>query len=206
MTQLRTIPTSSRDRKRPDTEAAERLDLDANESSAAAAADCKAGFGADPARRCAKAEWLRGRLKIVLTPFWRRSRCRLRCGGGRSEPKRITKPAARVVASRCREQDPSRCGSGRVRARMAVASPGATIVIRRETLMNETRQRFRAKVGDVVAIHGHHLGEPERLGEILEILGSAIMSIFASAGMTTAKASCSPAATQPSAFTDKSER
>lgn len=39
--------------------------------------------------------------------------------------------------------------------------------------MNERRQQVRTKVGDVVAIHGHHLGEPERLGEILEILGSA---------------------------------
>jgi hypothetical protein len=38
--------------------------------------------------------------------------------------------------------------------------------------MNETHERGSAKVGDVVAIHGHHLGEPERLGEILEILGS----------------------------------
>lgn len=37
--------------------------------------------------------------------------------------------------------------------------------------MNERRQRVRAKVGDVVAIHSHHLGEPERLGEILEVLG-----------------------------------
>jgi hypothetical protein len=37
--------------------------------------------------------------------------------------------------------------------------------------MNEIRQRVRAKVGDVVAIHGHYLGEPERLGEILEVLG-----------------------------------
>ena len=37
--------------------------------------------------------------------------------------------------------------------------------------MNERRQQVRTKVGDVVAIHGHHLGEPERLGEILEILG-----------------------------------
>lgn len=37
--------------------------------------------------------------------------------------------------------------------------------------MNETRQRVSAKVGDLVAIHGHHLGEPERLGEILEVLG-----------------------------------
>lgn len=37
--------------------------------------------------------------------------------------------------------------------------------------MNESNQRVRAKVGDVVAIHPHQLGEPERLGEILEVLG-----------------------------------
>ena len=37
--------------------------------------------------------------------------------------------------------------------------------------MNESSQRVRAKVGDVVAIHAHHLGERERLGEILEVLG-----------------------------------
>ena len=30
--------------------------------------------------------------------------------------------------------------------------------------MNERRQQVRTKVGDVVAIHAHHLGEPERLG------------------------------------------
>ena len=40
---MRTIPTSSRDRKRPDTEATARLDLDSNEPSAAAAGDCEAG-------------------------------------------------------------------------------------------------------------------------------------------------------------------
>jgi hypothetical protein len=28
-----------------------------------------------------------------------------------------------------------------------------------------------AEPGDVIAIHGHHLGEPERTGEILEVLG-----------------------------------
>jgi hypothetical protein len=39
--------------------------------------------------------------------------------------------------------------------------------------MNETRELSRAEVGDVVAIHGHHLGEPERLGEILEVLGES---------------------------------
>jgi hypothetical protein len=27
--------------------------------------------------------------------------------------------------------------------------------------------------GDVVAISGHHVGEPERLGEILEVLGES---------------------------------
>ena len=54
---------------------------------------------------------------------------------------------------------------------MAVARACATIVCRRETLVNESSQRVRAKVGDVVAIHAHHLGEPERLGEILEVLG-----------------------------------
>ena len=54
---------------------------------------------------------------------------------------------------------------------MVVASACATIVCRRETLVNESSQRVRAKVGDVVAIHAHHLGEPERLGEILEVLG-----------------------------------
>lgn len=37
--------------------------------------------------------------------------------------------------------------------------------------MNDTQERFRAAAGDVVAIHGHHLGEPERVGEILEVLG-----------------------------------
>ena len=58
--------------------------------------------------------------------------------------------------------------------------------------MNERRQQVRTKVGDVVAIHGHHLGEPERLGEILEILGSAITSIFACAGMIPARASSHP--------------
>jgi hypothetical protein len=31
--------------------------------------------------------------------------------------------------------------------------------------------REQARPGDVVVIHGHHLGEHEQLGEILEILG-----------------------------------
>jgi REP element-mobilizing transposase RayT len=54
---------------------------------------------------------------------------------------------------------------------MAVARACATIGCRKETLVNESSRRVRAKVGDVVAIHAHHLGEPERLGEILEVLG-----------------------------------
>ncbi|HSI81018.1 MAG TPA: DUF1918 domain-containing protein [Solirubrobacterales bacterium] len=30
---------------------------------------------------------------------------------------------------------------------------------------------LRASPGDRVVIHGHHLGEPERDGEILEVMG-----------------------------------
>ena len=37
--------------------------------------------------------------------------------------------------------------------------------------MAKTPQRERGAPGDVVAIAGHRLGEPERLGEILEVLG-----------------------------------
>ncbi len=37
--------------------------------------------------------------------------------------------------------------------------------------MTQTGQQTRAQVGDLVVIHGHRLGEPERLGEILEVLG-----------------------------------
>ena len=29
----------------------------------------------------------------------------------------------------------------------------------------------QATAGDVIVIHGHHVGEPEQLGEILEVLG-----------------------------------
>ena len=72
--------------------------------------------------------------------------------------------------------------------------------------MNESSQRVRAKVGDVVAIHAHHLGEPERLGEILEVLGGPITSIFASAGTTSTRASSTPATTRPSASTNQEER
>jgi hypothetical protein len=37
--------------------------------------------------------------------------------------------------------------------------------------MNETAQRSRARVGDVVAITGHRVGESGRTGEILEVIG-----------------------------------
>jgi hypothetical protein len=30
---------------------------------------------------------------------------------------------------------------------------------------------YRARAGDVVVVHGHHLGETGRLGEIVEVLG-----------------------------------
>ena len=29
----------------------------------------------------------------------------------------------------------------------------------------------RARVGDLVIVHGHRLGEPSRMGEILDVLG-----------------------------------
>lgn len=37
--------------------------------------------------------------------------------------------------------------------------------------MNETKQDYRAKVGDVVEITGHRVGEAGRTGEILEVMG-----------------------------------
>lgn len=56
---------------------------------------------------------------------------------------------------------------------MAVSSISATIDHARSggTAINQTQKRFQAEVGDVVAVHGHHLGESERFGEILEVLG-----------------------------------
>jgi hypothetical protein len=33
------------------------------------------------------------------------------------------------------------------------------------------RREYQAKQGDVVAIHGHTTGEPERTGVILEVIG-----------------------------------
>jgi rRNA processing protein Gar1 len=38
--------------------------------------------------------------------------------------------------------------------------------------MKEPRQ-FVARRGDVVAVTAHHVGESERIGEILEVLGDA---------------------------------
>lgn len=37
--------------------------------------------------------------------------------------------------------------------------------------MNRPKQGFRAKVGDLIAIEGHTVGESRRRGEILEVLG-----------------------------------
>jgi uncharacterized protein DUF1918 len=37
--------------------------------------------------------------------------------------------------------------------------------------MRQLRPLAKARKGDLVAVHGHHLGESERLGEILEVLG-----------------------------------
>jgi hypothetical protein len=34
-------------------------------------------------------------------------------------------------------------------------------------------QASRAKVGDLIVVHGHRLGESSRTGEILEVLGTA---------------------------------
>jgi hypothetical protein len=35
----------------------------------------------------------------------------------------------------------------------------------------ELVDRAHATPGDLIVIHGHHVGEPEQLGEILEVLG-----------------------------------
>lgn len=39
------------------------------------------------------------------------------------------------------------------------------------TAVADTKTKSRAKRGDVVVIHGHAVGKPERTGEILEVLG-----------------------------------
>jgi len=42
----------------------------------------------------------------------------------------------------------------------------------KEVAVSAKGQRSRATPGDVVVIHGHRLGEKERLGEILEVFGA----------------------------------
>lgn len=37
--------------------------------------------------------------------------------------------------------------------------------------MNKIRERAEAQPGDVVAVTGHFVGEPQRTGEILEVIG-----------------------------------
>lgn len=42
---------------------------------------------------------------------------------------------------------------------------------RKEKLMPASSSILRASPGDRLVVRGHHLGEPERDGEILEVLG-----------------------------------
>lgn len=44
------------------------------------------------------------------------------------------------------------------------------MTVRAQTVKAE--QAFRAQAGDWVIVHGHTLGEPERTGLILEVLGT----------------------------------
>jgi len=37
--------------------------------------------------------------------------------------------------------------------------------------MNETQLTVHAEVGDLMVIRGHHVGDAERIGEILEVSG-----------------------------------
>lgn len=37
--------------------------------------------------------------------------------------------------------------------------------------MAKTKVQFQARRGDVLVVHGHAVGQPERTGEILEVLG-----------------------------------
>jgi rRNA processing protein Gar1 len=39
--------------------------------------------------------------------------------------------------------------------------------------MTQTKQRSEARVGDMIEVAGHRVGEAARVGEILEVLGSA---------------------------------
>jgi Domain of unknown function (DUF1918) len=53
-----------------------------------------------------------------------------------------------------------------------MASPEREASIRssstKEVVMSETKQ---TETGDLIVIHGHRVGEPEKTGEILEVLG-----------------------------------
>ena len=35
------------------------------------------------------------------------------------------------------------------------------------------KKQHRAEVGDLIVIEGHHVGDPKRTGEIVEVLGEA---------------------------------
>lgn len=37
--------------------------------------------------------------------------------------------------------------------------------------MTTANRKYHARAGDVVAVHGHHLGESGRLGEVVEVIG-----------------------------------
>jgi hypothetical protein len=39
--------------------------------------------------------------------------------------------------------------------------------------MASTSRKHRARVGDLIVIEGHHVGDTRRTGEILEVLGDA---------------------------------
>jgi hypothetical protein len=45
-------------------------------------------------------------------------------------------------------------------------------VSRRFPVVAQSQQKFRARPGDAIVISGHHVGEAERSGEILDVLGS----------------------------------
>ena len=84
---------------------------------------------------------------------------------------------------------------------MAVSSIRATIGHVRSggTAINQTQKRFQAEVGDVVAVHGHHLGESERLGEILDHRNPRSCPLPRPLGGRARRASSTPAMTRTSA-------
>jgi hypothetical protein len=41
----------------------------------------------------------------------------------------------------------------------------------RRNVVAETKVQFQARRGDILVVHGHAVGKPERTGEILEVLG-----------------------------------